>query len=109
MGMHVIAPIISCLGTAILIVAVCHVRSDRSRSRQPIVTYEGPLSFWMPELVYAGLGLSLFGFLIGGMIVNYYRNDVALTPSTRSAAIAMSVAAVNAFGSFIAYCGIWED
>lgn len=63
----------------------------------------------MPELVYTGLGLSLLGFLAGGMIVNYYRNDVAMTPPTRSASIAMTVAAINAFASFIAYCGITED
>ena len=108
-GWHVLAPMSSCLGTAVLIAAAKAVRSDRTQSRQPIVTYVGPMSSWMPGLVYAGLGLSLLGFLVGLVIVNRNRNSSTFTPALLSAAIAMAVAAVNALGSFIVYCGTWED
>ncbi len=84
LGMHILAPMISFLGTVTLIIAVWHIRREKTRSRIPTVTYEGPLALWMPELNHAGLGLSLIGFIAGVMITNYYNNDAEAIAPTRS-------------------------
>jgi hypothetical protein len=105
----VLALLTSSLGTAVLIIAAMHVRSDRSQSRQPIITYVGPLSSWMPEVVYVGLGLSLLGFLASALLMNRHREKAEFSAESLSAAVAIAVAVANAMGSFIAYCAIWED
>ena len=99
-----IPPIVACLGTALLLIAVAHVRSDRSHSRQPIVTFVTPLSNWVPTFVYMGLGLSLVGFLGAAIIVKNNDGDVP-----RTASVAIFFAIVNALGTFFAYFAIWED
>lgn len=91
-----------------LIVAMMHVHSDRTH-RQPIVTYEGLLSSWMPWLFYMGLALSLAGFVAGGFLVNRYQDNDRLTPPTFSAAVAIMVACMNAMGSLIVCAATWED
>lgn len=108
LGVHLLPPMVSCLGTAFLIVALLHVHSDRSQTRQPIITYVGPLSDWMPHLIYIGLVLSLLGFLSAGLIVHRSQQQF-LPTSTISATIAMMLAVVNAMFTFIVYGGIMED
>lgn len=108
LGWHLLAPLASCLATAVLIVSLRHVHSDRTH-RQPVVTYVGPLASWMPELIYLGLALSLVGFLAGGFLLNRYRDEARVIPPTFSAGLAMMVASVNAIMSFIVWGAIWED
>lgn len=108
LGWHLLAPLASCLGTAVLIVSLRHVHSDRTH-RQPIVTYVGPLVTWMPELIYFGLALSLAGFLAGGYLVNRYQDEGLVIPPAFSATVAMMVASGNAIMSFIVWAAIWED
>lgn len=108
LGVHLLPPMASCLGTVFLIMALLHVHSDRSQSRQPIITYVGPLSAWMPHLIYIGLVLSLIGFLSAVLIV--HRSQQQYFPrSTIAATIAMMIAVVNAMFTFVVYCGIMED
>lgn len=73
LGWHLLAPLASGLGTVVLVVAVLHVHADRSKSRQPIITYEGLFAPWMPQLIYVGLGLSLLG-VVAGMVASSSRH-----------------------------------
>lgn len=109
LGVFLIAPVISLLGSAVLIVAVMHVRSDRSQSRRPIVTFEGPLSGWMPELIHIGLGLSLLGLVAGVILLVRNHNDSSFSFAETASVSAMMVAVLNAMGSFVVYCAIMED
>ncbi len=106
---HYLVPLTSFLGTVVLFTAVMHVNADRSQSRQPIITYVGPLASWMPHLVYLGLGLSLLAFILSVLLLHCDREQVPQSSASSSAGLAMGMAMFNAIGTFLVYAAILED
>ncbi len=63
---------LSLLGTVLLVLAVLHVRVDRTH-RQPVVWTVGPLAGIVPQMVYVGLACSIVSLMCANYSLVVYR------------------------------------
>jgi hypothetical protein len=89
-------------GSALLVFAATHVRSDRT-NRRPVVTYVGPAADWVIHLAIAGWLFSLFALIAAGLSIERKGRLDALT------SVGMFLAILNVFGSCLSWAILTED
>ena len=67
-GLGVASITLALAGSALLVFAATHVRSDRT-NRRPVVTYVGPAADWVTHLAVAGWLFSLFALIALGLSI----------------------------------------
>lgn len=90
--------------SALLIVAAAHVRSDRSRQRTPIVTWEGPLADYVLVLAISGWIVSVLAMVIGQYSINKFRIDYDYW-----AVLGFGLGIMNFCGTLLTLAAIYED
>lgn len=94
---------IGLLATALLIVALCHVRADRT-NRTPVVTWEGPLAAYVVRMAYTGWTLSLLNIPGGAYTLYRYCSRY-----NSLAAVGVMLGYVNLMGGGFIVAVIYED
>jgi hypothetical protein len=89
-------------GSALLVFAATHVRSDRT-SRRPVVTYVGPAADWIIHLATVGWLFSIFA-LIAALLAIKRKDRVDALSS-----IGMFLTILNVFGSCMFWAIMTED
>ena len=90
------------VGTAALIFAAFHIRSDRTH-RQPVITWEGPAAEYFEWLLVLGWTLSYLGFVAG-----MFAEQCFISRWNWLRYIGM-MGFGNFTVSFFVYCGLYED
>lgn len=94
---------LSVLGTVLLVLAVVHVRVDRTH-RQPVVWTVGPLAGIVPQMVYIGLACSIVSLMCANYSLVVYRGRYRGLEL-----LGLLLGFFNLCGSCIATAGIYED
>ena len=94
---------LSLLGTLLLVLAVAHVRVDRTH-RQPVVWTVGPLAGIVPQMVYIGLACSIVSLMCANYSLVVYRGRYRGLEL-----LGLLLGCFNLCGSCIVTAGIYED
>lgn len=93
---------IALAGSALLVFAATHVRSDRT-NRRPVVSYVGPAADWVVQLAIAGWLFSLFA-LIAALLSIERKGRLDLLSS-----VGIFLTILNVFGSCMFWAIMTED
>jgi hypothetical protein len=101
-GPEVASVALALAGSALLVFAATHVRSDRT-NRRPVVTYVGPAADWVIHLAIVGWLFSLFALIAA--LLSIKRKDRLDALSS----IGMFLTILNVFGSCMFWAIMTED
>lgn len=99
----IVSLIASATGTVLLLVALMHMRSDRTH-RRPVITWEGPLADYVAGMFGAGWGLSVLGMIVGAVALSRFRSRY-----NGLAVVSQLIGGGNLVWSCVITAGLYED
>jgi hypothetical protein len=96
------ALLMACISSIWLLIAVAHVRSDRT-NRIPVITSEGPLAGHIATVAWAALGGSGVAMVIAWIVIEKSQR------SHKSAAFAILISGLNFVATIFVWLALFED